>query len=258
MPTTTIDDLSIHYIHQASATAPNRQRIMYIHGTGCNARVFESHLETIAQHHEVVAIDLPGHGKSGGNGFRNAADHAFYVGALIEHLGWESCVVAGHSLGGAIALSVAIYFAARTKALMLIDTGARLRVAPRVIEHARKIAAGDRKVSPDPRFGYAQTTAQTVVDQVNAVNAGCRAEVIYRDWIADDSFDVSARIHNIEIPSLAICGAEDPLTPLKYHEFMRDKMPNCDLEIVPSAGHWPFVENPDDFNRRILDFLARC
>ncbi len=256
MPTTVIEGLEISYDrYQPSADTPAKQ-VIYIHGTGCNAKVFADHLRAMSQTHDVVAIDLPGHGTSQGSGFRSAVEHAFFVGELIKHLGWDSCVVAGHSLGGGIALAVAIYFQELIQGLMLIDTGARLRVNPKVIELARKAAAGEVVGGGDSRLGYADTTPQDVVDSVNAASAGCDPKVIYKDWIADDSFDFMSRLGQITAPTLAICGAEDQLTPVKYHEFLCKNMPECKLVTIADAGHWPFVENPVAFDIAVGEFLA--
>lgn len=256
MPTTTIEGLSVSYDHYRPSADLAGQRIMYIHGTGCNAKVFAGHVRAISDQHEAVVIDLPGHGGSEGSGFRSATEHAFFVGALIKQLQWESCIVAGHSLGGGIALAVALYFEELVGGLMLIDTGARLRVNPKVLELARKAAEQGSAGSGDSRLGYADSTAQGVVDGVNAVTAGCDPEVVYKDWIADDSLDFMSRLRQITVPALAICGEQDPLTPVKYHEYLRDKLPQCELVTVANAGHWPFVENPDAFDAAVSEFLS--
>lgn len=255
MPSTEIEGLTIHYEHLTPPAPARGQRVVYIHGTGCNAQVFLAHMRAIAAEHEVVAIDLPGHGQSAGNGFRGAADHAFFVATLIEQLGWERCVVAGHSLGGGIALSVAIYFPRLVAALMLIDTGARLRVNPKILELARKAARAGRDLGGESRAGFAETTPQGVLDEVNKLTAGADPAVKYRDWVADDTFDVMGRLGQINVPALAICGAEDPLTPLKYHEYLRDHLPDCRLEVIDGAGHWPFAEQPQAFNASVGAFL---
>ena len=255
MPSTEIEGLTIHYDRLTPPTQNGGQRVVYIHGTGCNAQVFAAHMRAMAVEHEVVAIDLPGHGRSGGNGFRGAADHAFFVGALIEHLGWDRCVVAGHSLGGGIALSVAIYFPRLVAGLMLIDTGVRLRVNPKILELARKAALTGRSPAGDSRAGFSDSTPQAIVDEVNALTADCDPMVKYRDWVADDTFDVMGRLAQITVPALALCGADDPLTPLKYHEFMRDHLPDCRLEVIDGAGHWPFAEQPQAFNASVDEFL---
>src|SRR5262245_11612360 len=82
---------------------------LYVHGTGRNGRVWEDHMAAIAETHTPVAIDLPGHGRSSGRGFRGMADYAHVVMELGRALGWERFVVAGHSLGGGVAITAALY-----------------------------------------------------------------------------------------------------------------------------------------------------
>ena len=174
-----IEGLRIAYDHRRPPSDDGRGRVIYIHGTGCTGRVFERHLAVVAAAHEVVAIDLPGHGASEGSGFRGVADHAFFTAGLIAHLGWERCVVAGHSLGGGIALAMAVYFPRLVEGLLLIDTGARLRVDPAIIEAARQTAAGRDVAVGDPRRGFAECTPQAVVDETDILRGACNPEVIY-------------------------------------------------------------------------------
>ncbi len=253
MPTTRIDGLDIHYVEAGAGTSG--PPVLYVHGTGCNARVFERHMEALAPEVRSVAIDLPGHGRSGGRGFRSAIEQAFFVAGLADRLGWDRWVVAGHSLGGAVALSVAIYFPSQLAGLMLIDTGARLRVNPKIIERSRLVAAGELEAGAHDSSSYAPSTSQGVIDGVAALVGDADPEVTYRDWIADDSFDCMSRVQHIETPTLAICGEQDPLTPLRNHLFFQKTMPNCRLEIVPEAGHWPFAEQPDHFDAAVRDYL---
>ena len=78
----------------------------------------------------------------------------------------------------------------------------------------------------------------------------------YRDWLADDSFDFMSRVGGIQTPALAICGDEDYFTPVKYAEYFRDRIANCRLEVIPHAGHWTYEEQPDTFDRIVLDYLG--
>ena len=107
----------------------------------------------------------------------------------------------------------------------------------------------------DPRLGYAAGTPEAVIEAVRAEVADVDPAVTYRDWIADDSCDFLSRVASIDVPTLALCGDEDILTPPKYHEYLRDHMPRCRLEIVKGAGHWPFAEQPEAFDRAVLAFL---
>ena len=250
-----IDGLKIAYEHYSSQPKGKGRRVIFIHGTGCNSHVFERHFEVLSTRHEVAAIDLPGHGESTGNGFRGIADYAHYVAGFIKHLEWEGCIVAGHSLGGAIGLAIALYYPKCVEGLLLIDTGARLRVDPAIIETARRAAEGENLLPSNPRLGFARGTSQKIVDEINVITGQCSPLVTYKDWIADDTCDLMSRLSSIIVPSLAICGDEDKLTPIKYHEYFRDRLPNCRLEIISNAGHWPFVEQPELFDHTVLTFL---
>jgi len=250
-----IDGQTIHYHEGSDPSVPKGQRVLYVHGTGCNARVWAKHMAVVANTHTPVAIDLPGHGQSGGDGFRGMADYAYYASELATALSWERFVVAGHSMGGGIALNLAIYHADRLSGMMLIDTGARLRASPSILQAARQAAQSGQRGPADRTWGYARNTPQSIVEEIHTITADCRHEVRYKDWICDDTFDVMSRIGAISVPTLAVCGVEDNLTPVKYHTYFRDQMPDCQLEVIEGAGHWPYFEQPKAFNDAVLSFL---
>ena len=89
MAYTEIDGLRIHYQALGNPAAPKGQRVLYVHGTGCNAQVWQQHMAAIADTHTPVAIDLPGHGQSEGDGFRGVADYSHFVVELASCLGWD-------------------------------------------------------------------------------------------------------------------------------------------------------------------------
>ena len=251
----TIDGLKIHYHTAGDLSAPHGRRILYVHGTGCDGRVWARHMAALADRHTAVAIDLPGHGRSEGDGFRGVADYTYFVARLAAHLEWERFVVAGHSLGGGVALALAVYHAELLEGLLLIDTGARLRVDPTVLENARRAVEGGQPLPIDPRMGYAKSTPQSVIDAIEALTADTDPRVTYKDWISDDSFDFMSRVSSIHVPSLAICGDEDQFTPVKYHVYLRDRIPNCQLAIIKHAGHWTYTEQPHAFDRVVRSYL---
>ncbi len=255
MATAQVDGIEISYEAVGDPTTPRGQCILYVHGTGCHGRVFERHMNAVAGAHTPVALDLPGHGRSGGSAFRGVADHAHYAVGLAAQLGWERFVIAGHSLGGGIALAAAIYHPKQISGMLLIDTGARLRVHPTILESARLEAEGKPPIPMDPRFAYAKSTPQSLIDEIETSIGERDPAVVYTDWIADDSCDFLSRLGAIETPTLAICGAEDRLTPPKYHEYLQQKMPSCRLEVIPDAGHWTYFEQPEAFDRAVLAFL---
>ena len=105
------------------------------------------------------------------------------------------------------------------------------------------------------RLGFAASTPQAVVDTLNTLTAETDPKVTYKDWISDDTFDCMSRIGNIHTPAIAVCGDEDYFTPVKYSEYFRDRLPNCQLEVIPRAGHWTYEEQPATFDRIVRAYL---
>jgi pimeloyl-ACP methyl ester carboxylesterase len=244
------------YYH-AAGRAEAGCRVLYVHGTGCSGAVWLPHMAALADRCESVAIDLPGHGQSSGPGFRGVADYAHVVVELAKALGWRKFVLAGHSMGGAVALLTALYHPDLLAGLVLVDTGARLRVDPTLLRSARDAAQGARPAAPDRTWQFARTTPQSVVDAVGALTAGTDPAVTYGDWIADDTFDVMPRVREIRVPTLIVCGAEDRLTPVKYHRFLETQIPRAEMALIERAGHWVFWEQPEQFTQAVRGFLDR-
>ena len=255
MAAVVIDDRTIHYHAHGDPAGRAGQRVLYVHGTGCNGRVWAPHMDAIASAHTPVAIDLPGHGDSPGRAFRGIADYTHFAVELAGALGWDRFVIAGHSMGGAIALLAALHHADRLAGLVLVDTGARLRVNPALLQGARDAAARGRPPATDRSWAYASGTPQSVVDAVEALTTGTDPRTTFADWIADDTFDVMSRVSDIRVPTLVVCGAEDRLTPVKYHRFLAAQIPGCRLSVVENAGHWVFWEQADVFTRAVRAFL---
>ncbi|MDP6025715.1 MAG: alpha/beta hydrolase [Pseudomonadales bacterium] len=253
MPFTKLDGYEIHY----TLCGPEQpeKRIMYVHGTGCNSAVWHRHCDSMSNSHQCVAIDLPGHGQSEGSGFRGTADYAHFVQALAETLGWDRYILVGHSLGGAIALTVAVYHPGNLSGLILVDTGARLRVEPEILDAARRAAKGEVMPRSDPRWTYAVNTPDSVIEAVRADLGDVSSDIIYRDWVADDTFDFLHRVKSIETPAIAICGDEDPITPVRNHVYFHTQMPRCELEVIRECGHWPAYEKPGLFDSIVERFV---
>src|SRR2546427_4818662 len=158
-----IAERTIQY-RAVAGPAARGQRVLYVHGTGCNSEVWMPHMQAIADAHVPVAIDLPGHGGSPGRGFRGIADYAYYVIELAKRLAWDRFVVLGHSMGGAVALMIALQHPEMLEGLGLVDTGARLRVHPALLRGAHEAATSGRPSGADRSWAYAAATPQTGVD----------------------------------------------------------------------------------------------
>jgi pimeloyl-ACP methyl ester carboxylesterase len=138
--------------------------------------------------------------------------------------------------------------------LVLVGTGARLRVLPSLLE------------------GLLQDFGSTVEMMLGwAYCSGCPPElvqlgrkewlenepsVVHGDFAACDNFDVMGRLGEINCPTLVLCGEDDRLTPPKYAQYLQDSIPGASLTILPHAGHMVMLERPELVNQAIEEFLA--
>jgi len=163
-------------------------------------------------------------------------------------------VVAGHSLGGGVGLQYALDFPERLRGLVIVASGARLRVHPQILaDLAAKVAEG---ASFDPMEGLGR-----IAPEVAEVLARRRLEngLVARlnDLEACDAFDVIERLGDIKVPVLALCGTDDVMTPPKYTEFLGARLPDARTVVIQGATHQVHLEKPAAVNAAIAELLAR-
>ena len=157
-------------------------------------------------------------------------------------------------MGGAIAQTLALARPEHLAGLILIGTGARLRVLPRLVELLRERSAEGLRLIRDLSFA-----AGAPPDGVEAVERVLREGaplVTLGDYLACDRFDVRDRLTGIRTPTLVVTGTEDRLTPLTRGRFLADTIPGARLVEIPAAGHFPQLERPGPVNAAIREFLA--
>jgi pimeloyl-ACP methyl ester carboxylesterase len=168
-------------------------------------------------------------------------------------------VVIGHSMGGGVALTLALEHPGRLAGLVLVVTGARLRMHPDFLEKARR-RAEDPAAPAEPPVPLERTVAAGTPPPLlawlgeRAMTAP--AATIYADFRANNTFDVMDRLGTIATPTLVIGATEDRMAPPKFSEFMAERIPGAELVILPAAGHYPHVEQELQFNRTLQTFLA--
>lgn len=250
MPTRLLDGLSLHY----TLTGGGPPTLCLVHGSGGSGLVWIRQLEGLADVARVVALDLPGHGESGGDGCRTVGDYVGWVRRFVLSLGPGAVVLGGHSLGGAIAQALALAHPDLVRGLVLVGTGARLRVLPRIFELlASDYAQGCAFVTG---LAFSPATSPALQDGARAAMLATRPEVTIGDFRACDAFDVMDRLGEIAAPTLVICGQEDRLTPPKYARHLAETIAGGRLVLVERAGHFPHLEQPEAVNQAIRRFLA--
>ena len=254
MPTVEVDGRSIHFLTGVNGIAPKRRSIVFVHGAGENAMVWQNQRRGLDRGVNTICLDLPGHGQSPGKGCDTIAEYSQWLVGFINQLELGGAILAGHSMGGGVVIEAAMEWAEEMDGLILIGTGARLKVSSEISQglEADFETAAARLV----RQCYGSGTSDKVIKWGLEQLLQERPEVVLNDFKACNEFDRLTEISSIKQPTLVICGSEDIMTPPKYSQFLAEKLQRATLRIVEGAGHMVMVENPFKTNAAILKFLS--
>ena len=222
-------------------------QLLFIHGSGGCAESFRFPLAAFPG---ARAVNLPGH--PDGELRTSVGACTTWLHDYVQREGLTQLVLAGHSLGGAIALQYTLDYPGELPGIVLLGSGARLKVHPRFLEPLEAAVA-------DPARWNAQGGGyERVAPQLAAVMNRRRIEngpaAMLADMRACNDFDVMARLAEITLPVLAIVGTEDIMTPPKYSTFLAAQLAHCEVVQVEGATHTGYAEQPDVFNAAIARF----
>lgn len=235
---------------EATRTLP----LVLIHGAGGSCLFWPPNLRRI-EGIRVLALDLPGHGKSRGVGERSIEAYSERVLEFLEALGAERAILGGHSMGSAIALWLALERPEGVGGLILLGAGARLRVHPEILARCASDTAYREGLSLVVAHSFGQETPGRLLELAEKRMAATPQEVLYDDFLACDAFDVMDRVEEIRQPALVICGEADRMTPPRYAQYLVERMGDARLEIIPGAGHMVMLERPRRVEAVICNFI---
>jgi len=218
-------------------------------------------LQAFATVRRVVAIDLPGHGRSTANpGEYSLDDLGADMLAIADQAGLARFDICGISIGGLLGLWLAINAPERVQTLVASNTAARVGSRERWADRIRAVIdQGLEGIRPSvvarfftPDFGQRRPEVLRQVEEtftsVDPVGyMGCCAAL--RDA------DLSAAIPTIRCPTLIMAGAEDQATPPDQAEWLHRHIPHSRLEVIPRAAHLANLEQPEIFTRLAMELL---
>jgi pimeloyl-ACP methyl ester carboxylesterase len=244
------------YYYASRSGRFNRPAVILIHGAGGNNRQWPYPLRTLAGY-RTFAVDLPGHGNSGGVGQQSIAQYADIIERWALDIGISRAVYIGHSMGGAIALQMALGHRDRTAGLVLIGSGARLRVSPEILEGLALEMTHAQTVDHLIEMHFSRSARSEMARRLRDDLMDCRRSVLLGDFQACDAFDLTRRLGDIRVPTCVLCGEEDVLTPPKYARFLAENISDAELNLFPSAGHLLTWEQPQRAAAVIEKFMLR-
>ena len=256
MPAVRVRGADLHYEVRGKG-----EPVVLCHGFLDNCSVWEGLAETIAGKRTVVMYDQRGHGLSdkprGGYSVRSLAQD---LRGLILGLHLDRAAVVGHSLGGMIALTLALEYPDLVSQLVLVCTTARLVPQPQI---TGRIMAGMSYLVPYAMFAQKIMKLRFVDPSEEAVDTGSDRVTRTPKHVAYDcgkglltGYDVRRSVSRVKAPTLILAGEKDRGAPVAMSRLLHREIKGSRLHIMPGCGHLPMIEKPREFGSLLLDFLG--
>jgi pimeloyl-ACP methyl ester carboxylesterase len=245
-----------YFAHEAEGQVSKRPPVILIHGAGGTHLSWPPQIRRMADE-KIYTLDLPGHGKSEGAGRQSIDEYADDVIAFMGELNIRAAVVVGISMGGAVALTLALKYPRQVLGLGLLGSGAKLRVSQILLETMGNPNTFESAVDMANKNCFGSETPQNLIELSRRTMLEMRPPVLLGDFLACNEFDVTCQLEKINIPTLIICGAEDRMAPLKSSEFLRDGITNSQLHVLDNTGHMVMLEQPDTVADLLKQFIDR-
>jgi pimeloyl-ACP methyl ester carboxylesterase len=224
-------------------------KLIFIHGSGGCKEVW--HYQT-RRFSKADAVALPGHPY--GKPCSSVDSYVEWLRGYLRDSGHHDVVLAGHSLGGAIAQLYALKYPEDLKGLILIGSGARLRVSTMYLEMLKQ-ATSNRSIFEDFFHKLYEFIETELRDELQRKALEGDPAVLLNDMLCCDRFDIMDLVHEIKLPTLALCGSEDIMTPPKYTKYLASKIEGARDAIIEGGTHMVFAEQPMVVNQAIEDYL---
>jgi len=205
-------------------------------------------------------MDMPGHARSDGvTGFETVAQYTDFVAAFFDALKLRSAVIAGRSLGGAVALDFAIRYPDRTQAVIAICAAAKFDIPAERIAALEAVAKG-RASQQFNTDGYSPKTAKENMDVIRegwGEQVKTDPRVRWTDVKACAAMDLTAGLGKIGKPVLVLAGGDDAMTTPADAQLIADRIAGAKMVKIADAAHNLPTEKPAEVNAAIEQFLSQ-
>ena len=235
--------------------------LVLLHANPFDNRMWLYQIAHLSQYFRVVALDLPGYGKSSPLGKKaiSIADMAKDVWCLLSELRTDIALIAGLSVGSSIAMQFALDFQPHVKALIVAGGGAgpipRMRMEERIKGYRQRgISYRRRHIESLVTGEFASSDlGQYLISMFLETNRTTDVESIVRIFEALGEHDITSRLHEINVPTLIINGEEDRTLPRARD--LNKAIGGSKHAIIGGAGHACALEKPWEFHALVLNFL---
>lgn len=242
------------YYRESGAAKDSSRVLVWLHGAGGASEQWPHQLRRIAGW-RVLAPDLPGHGRSGGNAENDIGGYARQIVSWLDKLELSRVVLGGHSMGAAIALATALKNPETVAALILLGAGARMPVNPDLL---RQLSIPDHLGGTVNQIAHWSFGPQATTEQRERLAKALRANatgVLAKDFQACANFDVRDQVKTLGQSTLVIAGTEDQMMPAYLGQSLAESLSRGIFVDVKGAGHMMMQDYPRKTQTFVKDFL---
>jgi len=257
----TVNGSDIFIATGGKAFDPSLPTVVFLHGAGMDHTAWALHDRWFAHHgYNVLAPDLPGHGRSPGKPLASIAEMADWTAALLDAAGAANARLIGHSMGSLIALETAARHPKKVSALSLIGTAATMTVGPDLLQAAE---AGDHAaidmvsiwgLGYQAELGGSLAPGLWMHSGAQRVLENGRPGVLFNDLSACNAYQGAlVAAAKVAVPVTLILGERDMMTPAKAGKALAAALPGSRTIVLRGAGHMMMVERPDELLAALQD-----
>lgn len=246
--------LGIHYQkHGDGGAQAGVPPLVLIHGAGGNHLYWPPEIRRWAGA-PTYSLDLVGHGESSGQSQSTLSGYAERLLDWLREMELPPVVLMGHSMGGAISLTMALRSPRQLAGLVLVSSSARLRVAAPILNLSSSRETFEEAVDLVIEAAFSPQTSTRLITLARDRMLEAGHVAFHNDFKACDNFDVRTRLKEIPLPALVISGQDDQLTPPKLGQELADGLSTARFEMVPAAGHMVMLEQPAIVQKAVESF----
>jgi pimeloyl-ACP methyl ester carboxylesterase len=260
----TVDGHKVYAATGGRAFDPAKPAIVFLHGAGCDHTVWQLPARWFAWHgSSVLAVDLPGHGRSEGPPLGTITDLGRWVGRLLDAAGIKAATLIGHSMGAAIVLEAAAALGPRIARIALLGTAASIAVHKDLLMAAREEPQRAYEMMTawahgvDAKLGGHPVPGLWMTGGTLALFARNQPGVLHTDLEACAAWKSGAEAaRQLRCPALVVIADNDIMTPPKAGRELAGLLAGSRTLTVPDCGHMLVAEAPDAVLDALIDFCA--
>jgi pimeloyl-ACP methyl ester carboxylesterase len=259
----------LHFTHNGVKTSG--PHLILIHGAGGEIRCWPAtwRMATSAHNsiglsitgntsritnHSVYAIDLPGHGRSAGPALDTIDATADVIEQFIQTQSLQRAVVVGHSMGGAIALTLAARKNPNIAAQIIVACAAKIGVTDDILNGL--MSNFSKTVDFIVKYSFDRSSGPFFPNKAREYTIATGAASTHADFIACSTFDMRSNLAEIVLPTLVIAAEGDRMIPMKHSAGLAEALPNATLVKITNSGHYPHLERTTAVEASIAKFCA--